>query len=866
VLDEEVQRLPQCFREAFVLCVLEGKSGAEAAIQLSCAKGTVRSRVNRARRLLQGKLACWGIKLTALLAALSVAESAGRASVPPPLLQATVRFGLLVAAGESAAGVIPPHIAALAAGVTPAMILSHAKIPTVLLLTVGLCVVGAWAYQTLAAKESPSLAPKSEPLAKQETGSQASGSKSQAPGAKDQQGGSIEVSGRVVDPEGKPFAGAKVFFARSVLALRDLPPPVPPVVTSDAEGRFRLHVSQTGYQSDDEKSHWLQGAVVAVAQGYGHGWVGGDNAEQLRDVTVKLVKDVPIESRVVDLQGKPVAGVSVQVRSVGFRTDGGDLKEFVEALKQHRFSQPLFRGVSGDEAPKEPFPGPHSPDTTLDPALLGLAQPPMTGADGKFRLTGISGECLVSLRFEGPTIEVVELYALTRPAPAITVPRYQVPYPRLGTWVFHGSVFEHVAAPTRPIEGVVRDKDTGQPLAGVTIKGRIPSALGHRAHDQYLSATTDREGRYRLIGFSTHGPGIFRGSVSGVQAVAAPGQPYLPAVKSLGTSAGLDPVTMDFALKRGVLIRGRVTDKETGRPVVALVKYAAFRNSPHLKEAPGFEHSTYDRVRTAEDGSFTIIGLPGRGLLAARAADGQDARYLVALGADQIQGPRFYDLFFDTKPRLCNPVEFNALAEVNPAQDAESIMRDLVLDSGKSVAGTIVDPDGKPVKGASIDHVQAFNSADSVLELGLHVTDLPTAEFRIPGVDPKHPRWYLFRHSGQKLGAVVQFRGDEPMPVTVRLQKYASITGRLVDAEGRPRSGWVLGLIQAGQLDIKVGGVDFFTASSGSDGRFRIEGVLPGLKIGLWARDQNLSYLDTVVPELRAGEVKDVGDLRMKRP
>src|SRR5262249_48895550 len=70
-LDEEVQQRPACFREAFVLCVLEGKSTADAAAKLGVKEGTVKSRVNRARRALQRQLDRRGIKLAALLAALS---------------------------------------------------------------------------------------------------------------------------------------------------------------------------------------------------------------------------------------------------------------------------------------------------------------------------------------------------------------------------------------------------------------------------------------------------------------------------------------------------------------------------------------------------------------------------------------------------------------------------------------------------------------------------------------------------------------------------------------------------------------------------------------------------------------------------
>ncbi len=49
VLDEEVNRLPARYREAVVCCYLEGRTQEEAAHLLGWPKGTVATRLNRAR-------------------------------------------------------------------------------------------------------------------------------------------------------------------------------------------------------------------------------------------------------------------------------------------------------------------------------------------------------------------------------------------------------------------------------------------------------------------------------------------------------------------------------------------------------------------------------------------------------------------------------------------------------------------------------------------------------------------------------------------------------------------------------------------------------------------------------------------------
>ena len=63
MLHEEVDRLPEVYRDAVVLCYLEGRTNEEAAALLRWPVGTVKGRLSRARVLLRSRLTRRGVAL-----------------------------------------------------------------------------------------------------------------------------------------------------------------------------------------------------------------------------------------------------------------------------------------------------------------------------------------------------------------------------------------------------------------------------------------------------------------------------------------------------------------------------------------------------------------------------------------------------------------------------------------------------------------------------------------------------------------------------------------------------------------------------------------------------------------------------------
>lgn len=99
MIEEELARLPANYRNAIVLCHLEGHTGAEAAKILSVPKNTLNSWVVRGRELLRKRLVKQGIRLSLGGLITSCVSLNGSGKVSAALVQETSHAATLYAAG-----------------------------------------------------------------------------------------------------------------------------------------------------------------------------------------------------------------------------------------------------------------------------------------------------------------------------------------------------------------------------------------------------------------------------------------------------------------------------------------------------------------------------------------------------------------------------------------------------------------------------------------------------------------------------------------------------------------------------------------------------------------------------------------------
>jgi hypothetical protein len=266
--------------------------------------------------------------------------------------------------------------------------------------------------------------------------------------------------------------------------------------------------------------------------------------------------------------------------------------------------------------------------------------------------------------------------------------------------------------------------------------------------------------------------------------------------------------------------------------------------------------------RTAADGSFTELAIPGPGLLCAR-ADEED-RFL---GADLTPG-------YKSGLRILDG--YHAVVPIDvPEKDPKAVTCDIALTPGRTLTGTVVGPDGKPLAGAYPGGLLGVWGGP----LSFEDRKLPTAAFTLGGLDPGKPRFAVFIHPEKKVAKVQKFQGDEKDPVIVQLEPLASLAGRILDANGKPRAGLtVAAMMTPLREDYKELAVELLynypswskitngEATTDNDGRFRVEGLVPGLKYLVNVRDgaDILTDYTREVSSLESGKATDLGDLKSK--
>jgi RNA polymerase sigma factor (sigma-70 family) len=131
VLDQELNRLPRKYRAALVLCYLKGHTHDQAAEELACPVGTVRSRLARGRDLLRRRLTSRGHAPTAAILGADTVLPAKlfTEAVPPSLASATVRAAFAVGASKTIkAGAASASALSLTQGVLTTMKLAQLKL------------------------------------------------------------------------------------------------------------------------------------------------------------------------------------------------------------------------------------------------------------------------------------------------------------------------------------------------------------------------------------------------------------------------------------------------------------------------------------------------------------------------------------------------------------------------------------------------------------------------------------------------------------------------------------------------------------------------------------------------------------------
>jgi hypothetical protein len=629
----------------------------------------------------------------------------------------------------------------------------------------------------------------------------------------------LTVRGKLLDADSKPVADApvRVWSSRNGDKLPD------PVTRTDSAGAFQFKPAPKELEDN--------AIVLFCPSGLPAEWLPLSRFQG--EHAVKLpTDDVVVTGKIMSLENQPIKGVTVEVVRVGNAAEG-DLKAWLDqTVKEQRMRE---TGL-----------------ITLPAGLVVLTVKATTDADGKFKLSGFGRDRVLTVKVYGPKVESKFFWVAARPGgPADGY----VKTSDFNYGLYSADVTVRLG-PSRPLVGTVRDSKTGKPVPGVIVR---------EASDYRTSSITDQDGRYRLDGIS-------KKKTYGFSVAPRKGVPYFDhTVEDVSDTAGFEPLETDMTIIRGLELTGRVVDK-AGRPVRAQVFYHPSPKNPNaIDSSLGRIHT--DGGRTTADGTFYLTVWPGRGIIDVRAND-RDKFASVEVGKilkdeGALWGP-------------IGPVHVMTVIDVDAAKP-ETLNMAFTLGEGVVRKGTVVGPDGKPLDGVMAAGVSGLRDRPGPMK---------SNEFEVAGMRATSQRLLVFVHDGKKLGAVQAVSGDSADPIQVKLQPLGTVTGEVHKDNKTPWANLTVTALpqvrDAKNFDVphfeqsKIQGMYNVqptpwweltkrTVRTDEKGRFRLEGLLPGLDYRVYCSEGDLGEPDTLVtsrPKVTVdpGKTTDLGVLTKDEP
>jgi len=787
VLHAELNALPEKYRLPLLLCGVRGLTRDEAAEQLGTTVGAVRGQLERGRALLERRLTKRGIVLSAgLLAVLLMGSSRAAGGPSAELIDRAVR----ALGGHTSAAV-----AALANGAFPMTPLKQMILPVVLMF--GLIGAGLGSPPPIAAPGEKS-APKME-KPKADARPEPTRPEPKKPEAKER-----TITGKVLDADGKP-----VEAELSLVWLEGNPQPLG---KTKADGTFSASVPL----KFKDQGGWL------VARAAGHGFdfrpTGIEDVPQSMtasaDLTLTLPRGRSIKGRVLDLQGKPVAGATVM--AIRFAAYDNDV-----SMNRHLNAWAAEHNRGG-------LP-PYGDRTMYFTDKYEVKERPYTATsnkDGHFEITGTGANQLVILQVRGPGVADKEFVTLNRdgfdPVPFNNSAEEhgKKAYSFVRKWALYGPDPTFVMDREKIIRGRVTDHE-GHPRAGVTVT--FSRTNRRELNFEPARATTDKDGQYEIRGARKR-------AGYGVEVDVDLMAGLLPCQGFADDTVGYEPIVIDLKCAKGVIVTGTVKNKGTGEPVVAQLWVGVIANNPFVEKYPPFMHAaahTSGQFRSDARGNYRAVVIPGPVVLSAGPLNASHLQFKPAVPdpkragvfVTSEEGALMYDAYGAGGEQAF--VQGSSWCKVLDAKPTDTELKVAVeLEPSTKTAVPVVDADGRPVSG-----VKATGIEDRQYAVAL---DLPNAALTVYNLDVAKKRLVAVAQEKRKLVGTLQLNLGTKDPV-VKLGVGGSVTGRAVDRDGKPLAGLEVHVDYERQDVSEVtAGLRKHKIVTNAKGEYRIDTLVPG--------------------------------------